>query len=133
MDQKNQPNYFTFRLTFLTPVLSNASYFGLLALALVVLWIITMVATHSGKILRRTIYLFGIVGLSLLLLETGWDIARSIDKNHLPTVLPAAYDRLADSSIWFSALVQVILSTQIGVGVIPVLTGKYLYKGDAVK
>lgn len=114
-------------------MLSNASYFGLLALALIVIWIITMVATHSGKILRRAIYLFGIVGLSLLLLETGWDVAKSIDKNIVPKVLPAAYERLADSSLWFSALVQVILSTQIGVGAIPVLTGKYLYKGDAVK
>lgn len=114
-------------------MLTNASYYGLLALALVVLWIVAMVATHSGKILRRSIYCFGIIGLSLLLLETGWDIAKGIDKGHNPTILPAAYDRLADSSLWFSALVQVILSTQIGVGAIPVLTGKYLYKGDAVK
>lgn len=114
-------------------MLSNASYFGLLALALVVIWLITMVATHSGKILRRAIYLFGIIGLSLLLLETGWDIAKSIDKNIIPRVNPAVYETLADSSLWFSALVQVILSTQIGVGAVPVLTGKYLYKGDAVK
>lgn len=121
------------RLTFLTPVLSNASYFGLLSLALVVLWLITMVATHSGKILRRAIYFFGVLALSLLLLETGWDIARSIDKNIIPNVLPAVYGRLADSSLWFSALVQVILSTQVGIGAVPVLTGKYLYKGDAVK
>lgn len=92
-----------------------------------------MVATHSGKILRRAIYFFGIIGLSLLLLETGWDIAKSIDQRIVPTLAPAAYERLADSSLWFSALVQVLLSTQIGVGAIPVLTGKYLYKGDAVK
>lgn len=98
-----------------------------------VLWIVAMVATHSGKILRRSIYFFGILGLSLLLLETGWDIAQTIDKKMAFRVPPAVFDRLDDSSLWFSALVQVILSTQIGVGVIPVLTGKYLYKGDAVK
>lgn len=104
-----------------------------MALALVVLWIITMVSTHSAKILRRAIYIFGTIGLSLLLLETGWDIARSIDKNIVPEMMPVAFENLADSSLWFSALIQVILSTQIGVGAIPVLTGKYLYKGDAVK
>lgn len=120
-------------MTFLSSILTNASYYGLLSLALVVLWLIAMVATHSGKILRRTIYFFGVLGLSLLLLETGWDIAKSIDKNIIPNVAPADYGRLADSSLWFSALVQVILSTQIGIGVLPVLTGKYLYKGDAVK
>lgn len=92
-----------------------------------------MVATHSGKVLRRAIYFFGIIGLSLLLLETGWDIAKSIDKRIVPKLDPVAYWRLTDSSLWFSALVQVILSTQIGAGAIPVLTGKYLYKGDAVK
>lgn len=92
-----------------------------------------MVATHSGKILRRAIYFFGVIGLSLLLLETGWDIAKSVDKNLIPTVLPAEYGILADSSLWFSALVQVVFSTQVGIGAIPVLTGKFLYKGDAVK
>lgn len=40
---------------------------------------------------------------------------------------------LADSSIWFNALVQVIYSTGIGFGIWPVVTGKFLYKGDAVR
>lgn len=40
---------------------------------------------------------------------------------------------LASSAIWFNALVQVLYSTSIGFGILPVLTGKFLYKGDAVK
>lgn len=40
---------------------------------------------------------------------------------------------LGNSTIWFNALVQVICSTNIGVGAWPVLTGKFLYKGDAVR
>lgn len=48
-------------------------------------------------------------------------------------VWPFDQSSLLDSSIWFSALIQVIFSTGIGFGVWPVLTGKFLYKGDAVR
>ena len=46
---------------------------------------------------------------------------------------PFRLDFLRQSSTWFYALVQVIFSTQIGVGVLPVMTGKFLYKGDAIR
>lgn len=38
-----------------------------------------------------------------------------------------------DSGIWFDALVQVLFSTNIGIGLLPVVTGKFIYKGDAVR
>lgn len=46
---------------------------------------------------------------------------------------PFRVDMLWQSSTWFYALIQVIFSTQIGVGAIPVMTGKFLYKGDAIR
>ena len=46
---------------------------------------------------------------------------------------PFDYNILKNSTIWFNALVQVIFSTNIGFGALPVITGKYLYKGDAVR
>lgn len=38
-----------------------------------------------------------------------------------------------NSAIWFDALVQVLFSTNIGIGLLPVVTGKFMYKGDAVR
>ncbi|XP_055707809.1 sodium- and chloride-dependent glycine transporter 1 isoform X2 [Phlebotomus papatasi] len=121
------------KLTFLVPVWENTLYFGLLTMALIVLWIVTMVCTHSSKVVRRTIFTFGFIGLGILLLQTGWEITRSINDQDLPTMWPFDESLLTESTIWFNALVQMILSTNIGFGAIPVLTGKYLYKGDAVK
>lgn len=46
---------------------------------------------------------------------------------------PFNYNNFNDSTIWFNALVQVIFSTNIGIGALPVLSGKFLYKGDAVR
>lgn len=52
-----------------------------------------------------------------------------------PTTPNATFDAdaLRSSDIWLAAVVQVIASAGIGVGVWPVLTGKFLYKGDAVR
>ncbi|XP_059613954.1 sodium- and chloride-dependent GABA transporter 1 [Phlebotomus argentipes] len=121
------------KLTFLVPVWENTLYFGLLTMALIVLWIISMVCTHSSKVVRRTIFSFGLIALVILLLQTGWEISRSITDQDLPTMWPFNEVLLGESSIWFDALVQMILSTNIGFGAIPVITGKYLHKRDAVK
>uniref|UniRef100_A0A182JF42 Sodium/chloride dependent transporter n=1 Tax=Anopheles atroparvus TaxID=41427 RepID=A0A182JF42_ANOAO len=121
------------KLTFLRPVWRSSLYFGLLALSLIVLWVISMVCTHSGKINRRSIYLFGFVALTLLIFETGWEVTKAINEQYLPELWPFHPESFADSTVWFNALVQVIYSLNIGFGAVPVLTGKFLYKGDAIK
>uniref|UniRef100_A0A182WLZ6 Sodium/chloride dependent transporter n=1 Tax=Anopheles minimus TaxID=112268 RepID=A0A182WLZ6_9DIPT len=120
------------KLTFLRPVWRSSLYFGLLALSLILLWVISMVCTHSGKINRRSIYLFGFVALTLLIFETGWEVTKSINEQYFPDLWPFHPESFADSTVWFNALVQVIYSLNIGFGAVPVLTGKFLYKGDAI-
>lgn len=85
-------------------------------------------------------FLFGFCSLVLLAFQSGWNVADYIN-NHdvtlanvsLVDLFPFEQSSLADSNIWFNALVQVIFSTGIGMGVWPVITGKFLYKGDAVR
>lgn len=69
----------------------------------------------------------------LLIFNTGWDVTRTINEQKYPSMWPFNYHLLTESTIWFNALVQVIFSLNIGIGALPVLTGKFLYKGDAVK
>lgn len=142
------------RLTFLRPVWRSSLYFGLLALSLILLWVISMVwyvcnhfrlqldscwltnyrcSTHSGKINRRSIYLFGFLALVLLIFETGWEVTKAINDEYVPGLWPFYPESFADSTLWFNALVQVIYSLNIGIGAVPVITGKFLYKGDAIK
>uniref|UniRef100_A0A2M4CHJ6 Putative sodium/chloride dependent transporter n=1 Tax=Anopheles darlingi TaxID=43151 RepID=A0A2M4CHJ6_ANODA len=121
------------KLTFLRPVWRSSLYFGLLALSLILLWVISMICTHSSKINRRSIYLFGFVALTLLIFETGWEVTKSINEQYIPELWPFHPESFADSTLWFNALVQVIYSLNIGIGAVPVLTGKFLYKGDAIK
>jgi solute carrier family 6 (neurotransmitter transporter), invertebrate len=77
--------------------------------------------------------MFGLVTLALLLGQTGWQIGNTIAAGVFPDAWPFHADVLAQSSTWFYALVQVALSLQIGVGAVPVVTGKFLYKGDALR
>ncbi|XP_055529027.1 sodium- and chloride-dependent neutral and basic amino acid transporter B(0+) isoform X2 [Wyeomyia smithii] len=121
------------KVTFLRPVWRSSLYFGLLALSLILLWVISMVSTHSGKINRRSIYLFGFLALLLLIFETGWEVTKAINDSYLPELWPFYPESFADSTVWFNALVQVIYSLNIGIGAVPVITGKFLYKGDAIK
>ncbi|XP_053689546.1 sodium- and chloride-dependent neutral and basic amino acid transporter B(0+) isoform X2 [Sabethes cyaneus] len=121
------------KVTFLRPVWRSSLYFGLLALSLILLWVISMVCTHSGKINRRSIYLFGFLALLLLVFETGWEVTKAINDSYLPELWPFYPESFADSTVWFNALVQVIYSLNIGIGAVPVITGKFLYKGDAIK
>lgn len=121
------------KLTFLRPVWRSSLYFGLLALSLILLWVISMVCTHSAKINRRSIYLFGFLALILLVFQTGWEVTKAINEEYVPELWPFYPESFADSTVWFNALVQVIYSLNIGIGAIPVLTGKFLYKGDAIK
>lgn len=90
-------------------------------------------STHSSRMNRRSLLMFGIIAVGLLLFQTGWQIQSTIIEGLMPKMWPFTYDFLAESSTWFNALIQVIFSTQIGVGTLPVMTGKFLYKGDAVR
>lgn len=122
--------------TLFTPVWTHSLYFALLTMSLVVLWILSMICTYSSKTLRRSIMILGGLALAVLTFLTGWSITAAIDDQSIlkiPLLFDTTFAVFADSDIWFDALVQVIFSTMIGVGVMPVLTGKYLYKGDAVQ
>lgn len=94
-------------------------------------------STYSGKTLRRTTLMIGLLSLALLAFQTGWETSQIINaKKTAPfEELLRSFNEnsLLDSSLWFNALVQVLFSTNIGIGVLPVLTGKFLYKGDAVR
>jgi solute carrier family 6 (neurotransmitter transporter), invertebrate len=90
-------------------------------------------STHSAKINRRSIFLFGFLTLMLLIFQSGWEVTRAINQGYFPNLWPLNVVSLGDSSLWFNALVQVIFSLNIGAGIMPVVTGKFLYKSDAVK
>lgn len=77
--------------------------------------------------------MLGFATLALLIFQTGWQVTSTIQSGIVQELWPFRLDILYQSSTWFYALIQVIFSTQIGVGAIPVMTGKFLYKGDAVR
>lgn len=131
--------------TFLTPVWQQSLYFALLTMGLIVLWVISMICTYSSKTLRRSIFVFGLTSLGLLAFQIGWNMTGFLNNDingngsiasgnvSIWDLWPFEQSSLADSQLWFNALVQVIFSTGIGFGVWPVVTGKFLYKGDAVR
>ncbi|XP_030385433.1 sodium-dependent nutrient amino acid transporter 1 [Scaptodrosophila lebanonensis] len=119
--------------TFLTPFWKNPLYFGLLSAALIALWIIVMLCTHNGKILRRSLFVFGLAGLCLLCGLTGWEVRNSFSRHYFPELWGFDASLLVESNIWFNALMQVLFSVNCGFGALPMLTGKFLYKGDAVR
>ena len=149
------------RKTFLLPVWDHTLYFSLLTASLVVLWLTAMIwyemfnlakkkrcidiwfasllfSTYSSKTLRRSIFFIGIICMSLIAFQTGWRATDYINNGNITDLLQMdmwLFEKtsLSDSSIWFNALIQVIFSTSIGFGSWPVLTGKFLYKGDAVR
>jgi solute carrier family 6 (neurotransmitter transporter), invertebrate len=77
--------------------------------------------------------MFGLITIGLLMFQTGWQVTNTFQDRFFPDIWPFQVDVLWQSSTWFYALIQVVFSTQIGVGAIPVVTGKFLYKGDAVR
>ncbi|KAH8322309.1 hypothetical protein KR059_011256 [Drosophila kikkawai] len=119
--------------TFLTPFWRNPLYFGLLAAGLIGLWIVVMLCTHNAKILRRSIFVYGLSGLLLLCTLTGWEVRNSFSRHYFPELWGFDASLLADSNIWFNALMQVLFSVNCGFGALPMVTGKFLYKGDAVR
>ncbi|KAH8365630.1 hypothetical protein KR093_002892 [Drosophila rubida] len=119
--------------TFLTPFWQNPLYFGLLAAGLIGLWIVVMLCTHNGKILRRSLFVYGLVGLALLCILTGWEVRNSFSRHYFPQLWKYDSSLLAESNIWFNALTQVLFSVNCGFGAMPMLTGKFLYKGDAAR
>ncbi|XP_055909567.1 sodium- and chloride-dependent GABA transporter 1 isoform X2 [Eupeodes corollae] len=119
--------------TFLTPFWENPLYFGLLAIGLIFIWMTVMFCTHNAKVYRRISFFFGLIGFVLLCALTSWEVHGSLERQYFPELWPFKETLLLDSSIWFNALVQVIYATNIGFGALPVITGKFLYKGDAVR
>ncbi|XP_032290643.1 sodium-dependent nutrient amino acid transporter 1 isoform X1 [Drosophila virilis] len=119
--------------TFLTPFWRNPLYFGLLAAGLIGLWIVVMLCTHNAKILRRSLFVYGLAGLCLLCALTGWEVRNSFSRHYFPELWSFDSAQLAESNIWFNALMQVLFSVNCGFGAMPMLTGKFLYKGDAVR
>ncbi|XP_055841037.1 sodium- and chloride-dependent neutral and basic amino acid transporter B(0+) [Episyrphus balteatus] len=119
--------------TFLTPFWENPLYFGLLAIGLIFIWMTVMFCTHNAKVYRRISFFFGLIGFALLCSLTSWEVHTSLERQYFPELWPFKETLLLDSSIWFNALVQVIYATNIGFGALPVVTGKFLYKGDAVR
>lgn len=95
------------------------------------------ISTYSGKTLRRSIILIGLAALVLLTFQTGWEVTKVFnDKKDVQiTVSAITFEDIVplDNNIWFAALVQVLFSTNIGIGLLPVITGKFVYKGDAVR
>ncbi|ALC44969.1 blot, partial [Drosophila busckii] len=119
--------------TFLTPFWRNPLYFGLLAAGLIGIWIVVMLCTHNGKILRRSLFVYGLAGLTLLCALTGWEVRNSFSRHYFPELWLFDGTLLSESNIWFNALMQVLFSVNSGFGALPMLTGKFLYKGDAVR
>lgn len=79
----------------------------------------------------------GLLTLPVLVFQMGWETAKILNKKKeisFTISMNTLSDFVSfDSNIWFSALLQVIFSTNIGIGALPVLTGKFIYKGDAVR
>ncbi|XP_012159382.1 sodium-dependent nutrient amino acid transporter 1 isoform X2 [Ceratitis capitata] len=119
--------------TFLTPFWENPMYFGMLAVGLIGIWIVVMLCTHNGRFLRRSLFFFGILGFLLLCCLTGWEVHNSFQRSYFPELWPFDSSLLMDSNIWFNALMQVLFATNCGFGALPAITGKFLYKGDAVR
>lgn len=75
--------------------------------------------------------------LGLLIFETGWEATKAVNSKKDPniTITSIAIEDILpiNGDIWYDALVQVLLSSNIAMGVLPVITGKFIYKGDAVR
>lgn len=112
--------------------------FFLLFHIVVVLLHYKSISTYSGKTLRRSIIVIGLVSLGLLIFQTGWEATKAVyssKKDHEVTITSITISDILpmNGDIWFDALVQVLFSTNIGIGLLPVITGKFIYKGDAVR
>lgn len=95
-------------------------------------------STYSGKTLRRSIIIVGLVSLGLLIFQTGWEATKAVSssyKDHEITITSITLNDILpmNGDIWFDALVQVLFSTNIGIGLLPVIIGKFVCKGDAVR
>lgn len=75
------------------------------------------------------------MSLSLLIFQTGWEATKAVNSknDHEITITSITLNDIQNGDIWFDALVQVLFSTNIGIGLLPVITGKFIYKGDAVR
>lgn len=94
-------------------------------------------STYSAKTLRRSIIIVGFLTLGLLIFETGWEATKAVNSKKDPqlNITSITVEKILplNGDIWYDALVQVLLSTNIAIGLLPVVTGKFIYKGDAVR
>lgn len=119
--------------TIFTPVWNYAFYFALLASGLAAIWIVSVICSHNAKIFRRITFFTGLLTFALLVATTGWEIDRTLRKTGFPEWWIFNENLFAESTIWFDGLIQVLFGTYIGFGALPVMTGCFLYKGDAVR
>ncbi|XP_061400819.1 sodium- and chloride-dependent GABA transporter 1 [Musca vetustissima] len=121
--------------TFLIPFWENPFYFGLLSIGLVAVWMIVMFCTHNGRVVRRVLFTLGLLGFTLLCCLTSWEVHNTLHRSvpYFPELWQFTQKYLLESNLWFNALMQVIFSLNCGMGVLPMVTGKFLYKGDAVR
>lgn len=75
--------------------------------------------------------------LGLLIFETGWEATKAVNSKKDPqlNITSITIEKILplNGDIWYDALVQVLLSTNIAIGLLPVITGKFIYKGDAIR
>lgn len=59
-----------------------------------------------------------------------WQLKSILKNDYLaPQMWPFNFSSLTESNTWFDALTQVILSTQVGQGSLPIIVGKLVHKG----
>lgn len=120
-----------FAIWFLFPSFFSSNYSHVYGLAIV----FDAYSTYSGKTLRRSIITLGLMSLGLLIFQTGWEATKAVNSknDHEINITSITLHGIQNGDIWFDALVQVLFSTNIGIGLLPVITGKFIYKGDAVR
>lgn len=120
--------------TFLRTFYDSPLNFAFLAVSIVIFWVMIIVFTINKRITIRTIIVFGLSALGLLIFQITWQLNNIYNNESLwPQLWPFNFSTLMQSSSWFNALVQVLLSTQIGTGSIPLIIGKLVHKGKILK
>lgn len=118
--------------TFLKAFYDSPLNFSFLSVSIVLLWVMVMMITINKRITMRTIIVFGVSALGLLIFLITWQLNNIYNNESLwtPQLWPFNFSSLTQSSSWFNALVQVVLSTKIGTGSIPIIIGKLVHKGN---
>jgi solute carrier family 6 (neurotransmitter transporter) len=68
--------------------------------------------------------------LGVLIFQITWHLSSVYHNEFWAQLWPVNFSLLTQSNVWFDALVQVILSTQIATGALPIIIGKLVQKGN---